>query len=97
MQPLIAVLMALLAALAADNAQLVGTKDFDTMGSPYGENINTCCEGTETRIVGSQPEFIFSTAEDGLYVNLFETVTITCSVAKMLLREWNRNSHSIIT
>jgi DUF1680 family protein len=38
--------------------------------------INTCCEGQGTRLLGSIPEHIYSTADDGLYVNLFEPSTI---------------------
>jgi hypothetical protein len=37
---------------------------------------NTCCEVQGTRLYGSLPEYIYSTAEDGLYVNLFEPSTI---------------------
>lgn len=33
---------------------------------------NTCCEGQGTRLLGSLPEFIYSIAADGVYVNLFE-------------------------
>jgi DUF1680 family protein len=33
---------------------------------------NTCCEGQGTRLIGSLPEHIYSMAEDGLYVNLYE-------------------------
>ncbi len=38
--------------------------------------INTCCEGQGTRLLGSLPEYIYSTADDGLYVNLFEPSSI---------------------
>jgi len=41
--------------------------------------INTCCEGQGTRFLGSLPEYIYSIADDGLYVNLFAASTI----------EWN--------
>ncbi len=37
---------------------------------------NSCCEGQGTRLLGSLPEYIFSIAPDGLYVNLFESSTI---------------------
>lgn len=40
-----------------------------------GRPRNTCCEGQGTRALGSLPEYIFSTAADGLYVNLFEPAT----------------------
>jgi uncharacterized protein len=38
--------------------------------------VNTCCEGQGTRLIGSLPEHIYSIASDGLYVNLFEPSTI---------------------
>ncbi|MGO9271773.1 MAG: beta-L-arabinofuranosidase domain-containing protein [Terriglobia bacterium] len=38
--------------------------------------MNTCCEGQGTRLIGSLPEHIYSLALDGLYVNLFEPSTI---------------------
>lgn len=38
---------------------------------------NSCCEGQGTRLLGSLPEYIYSVAEDGLYVNLFEPSEIT--------------------
>jgi DUF1680 family protein len=41
---------------------------------------NTCCEGQGTRLLGSLPEFIYSTAADGLYVNLYEPSTIRWSI-----------------
>lgn len=37
---------------------------------------NTCCEGQGTRILGSLPEYIYSIADDGIYVNLFEPSSI---------------------
>jgi len=42
--------------------------------------MNTCCEGQGTRIFGSLPEFIYSTAEDGLFINLFAASEIKTSV-----------------
>ncbi len=38
--------------------------------------INTCCEGQGTRLIGSLPEHIYSIAADGIYVNLFEPSTL---------------------
>jgi DUF1680 family protein len=38
--------------------------------------INTCCEGQGTRLLSSLPEYIYSLADDGVYVNLFEASTI---------------------
>jgi DUF1680 family protein len=37
---------------------------------------NTCCEGQGTRMLGSLPEYIYSIAEDGIYVNLFEPSSV---------------------
>ena len=53
------------------HANLVGKKDYKT-----GLHINTCCEGQGTRFLGAMPEFIYSIAPDGLYVNLYESSTI---------------------
>ena len=38
--------------------------------------INTCCEGQGTRLIGSLPEHIYSIAPDGVYLNLFEPSTV---------------------
>jgi DUF1680 family protein len=37
----------------------------------------SCCAGLGTRLLGSLPEFIFSGAPDGLYVNLYANAEIT--------------------
>ena len=42
-------------------------------------SINTCCEVMGTPFIASLPQYIYSVAEDGLYVNLFGASTI----------EWN--------
>jgi DUF1680 family protein len=54
------------------HARLVGMKG----DLPVPLCTNSCCEGQGTRLLGSLPEYIFSTAPDGLYVNLFEPATI---------------------
>jgi DUF1680 family protein len=41
---------------------------------------NTCCEGQGTRMLGSLPEYIYSIAPDGLYVNLYEPSSINWKV-----------------
>jgi DUF1680 family protein len=41
---------------------------------------NTCCEGQGTRLLGSLPEYIYSIAPDGLYVNLYEPSTINWNI-----------------
>jgi uncharacterized protein len=43
--------------------------------------MNSCCEAQGTRALGSLPEYIYSLAEDGVYVNLFEASSINCKVA----------------
>jgi DUF1680 family protein len=57
------------------HARLVGMKG----DLPVPLTTNSCCEGQDTRLLGSLPEYIFSTAPDGLYVNLFEPSTINWS------------------
>jgi hypothetical protein len=46
---------------------------------------NTCCEGQGTRLLGSLPEYIYTLASDGLYVNLFEASAIDCKVNGQLV------------
>jgi DUF1680 family protein len=41
--------------------------------------MNTCCEGQGTRVFGSLPEYIYSTAEDGIYVDLYAASEINFS------------------
>jgi DUF1680 family protein len=42
--------------------------------------MNTCCEGQGTRIFGSLPEYIYSVAEDGIYVDLFAASEIKYTI-----------------
>ncbi len=52
------------------HAALVDHKD-------KGENcMSTCCEGQGTRMMGALPEFIYSIAKDGVYIDLFSPSTI---------------------
>jgi DUF1680 family protein len=46
---------------------------------------NTCCEVQGTRLYGSLPEYIYSTAEDGLYVNLYEPSMIQWHIASQTI------------
>ncbi|MCE5345776.1 MAG: glycoside hydrolase family 127 protein [Bacteroidales bacterium] len=39
-------------------------------------SMSTCCEGQGTRMIGALPEFIYSVAGDGVYVDLFASSTI---------------------
>jgi DUF1680 family protein len=41
---------------------------------------NSCCEGQGTRALGTLPEYIYSIAPDGLYINLYEPSSINCTV-----------------
>ena len=46
-----------------------------------GSCRNTCCEVSTAGLMGRLPEFIYSIAEDGIYVNLFSPSSITWSHA----------------
>jgi DUF1680 family protein len=61
------------------HANLVGHKDL-------GDHKNTCCEGQGTRFLGSLPEYPYSVAPDGLYVNLFAPSTVEWKQDKNTLR-----------
>ncbi|TCK73465.1 DUF1680 family protein [Acidipila rosea] len=52
------------------HTHLEGTKEQAT-------RQNTCCEGQGTRLLGSLPEHIYSVADDGVYLNLYEPSTIS--------------------
>ena len=58
------------------HTHLVGKK-FD---HEYANVGNTCCEGQGTRLYGSLPEYIYTLADDGLYVDLFAPSSIECKV-----------------
>ncbi len=62
------------------HANLVGRKD-----DKIPHDIGTCCEGQGTRMIGSLPEYIYSIAPDGLYVDLFAASEIT----------WQQNSQTL--
>jgi DUF1680 family protein len=47
---------------------LVEKKDWSDR-QPFA--MSTCCEGQGTRMMGALPEFIYSVADDGIYVDLF--------------------------
>jgi DUF1680 family protein len=47
---------------------------------------NTCCEGQGTRLLGSLPEYIYSTAQDGIYINLFHASSIEWTQDNKTLR-----------
>lgn len=56
------------------HAFMEGRKDM--ADKPHAGPSNTCCEGQGTRLFGSLPEYIYSVAPGGLYVNLFEGSTL---------------------
>ena len=61
------------------HTNLDGTKE-------AGTAINTCCEGQGTRQYGSLPQYIYSVAADGIYVNLFANSTITSTIGRHAIR-----------
>ncbi|MCX6895466.1 MAG: glycoside hydrolase family 127 protein, partial [Verrucomicrobia bacterium] len=62
-------------------ANLLGRKD-----QSQGLRNNTCCEGQGTRMLGSLPEYLYSIAADGLYVDLFAPSEITWQQGKQTLK-----------
>ncbi len=44
--------------------------------------MSTCCEGQGTRMMGALPEFIYSIADDGVYVDLFAASSVKFPVGK---------------
>jgi DUF1680 family protein len=64
------------------HARLVGMKG----DLPVPLCTNSCCEGQGTRLLGSLPEYIYSIAPDGLYVNLFEPSTIAWTHAGVSMK-----------
>lgn len=62
-------------------AKLDGRKYHPHVEGTY-HAMNTCCEGQGTRIYGSIPEFMYSFAADGLYVDLYGASEVTVPVGK---------------
>ncbi|MBP1540272.1 MAG: glycoside hydrolase family 127 protein [Prevotella sp.] len=48
--------------------------------------MNTCCEGQGTRIYGSLPEYIFSIAREGVYINQYAAAEAELPVGKKSLK-----------
>lgn len=48
--------------------------------------MNTCCEGQGTRIFGSLPEYIYSIAKDGIYVNVYTSAEINYAIQGQPIR-----------
>ncbi|MDR3229607.1 MAG: glycoside hydrolase family 127 protein [Puniceicoccales bacterium] len=49
--------------------------------TPGASEQNTCCEGQGTRLLGSLPEYIYTLAADGVYINLYEASDFRFSLA----------------
>jgi DUF1680 family protein len=62
--------------------------DHKDMNSRQPFSMSTCCEGQGTRMMGALPEFIYSVADDGVFVDLYEPSVINFSVpaGKITLR-----------
>ena len=58
------------------HAVLDGHKD---LHNDQPVSMSTCCEGQGTRMIGALPEFIYSIASDGVYVDLFVPSSIKFS------------------
>ena len=67
------------------HAVLADHKDLNNR-QPF--SMSTCCEGQGTRMIGALPEFIYSIAPDGVYVDLFapSTISFTTADGKMSLK-----------
>jgi DUF1680 family protein len=55
------------------HADLLGKKEGPLWGT-FAKS--TCCEGQGTRLIGSLPEYIYSLANDGVYVRLYSSSTV---------------------
>ncbi len=59
----------------------------------YGDHVpnthhcmNTCCEGQGTRVFGSLPEYIYSVAEEGIYIDLYAASEINFSIRNQSMK-----------
>ena len=59
------------------HAVLADHKDLNNR-QPF--SMSTCCEGQGTRMIGALPEFIYSVAGDGVYVDLFAPSTFKFAI-----------------
>ncbi len=48
-------------------------------------SMSTCCEGQGTRMMGALPEFIYSIADDGIYIDLFAASTVKYPAGKGIM------------
>ena len=61
-------------------AKLNGHKD-----GPHGVanfRMNTCCEGQGARMYGTLPEYLYSTASDGVYIDMYAGSDFKCKLGK---------------
>ena len=65
---------------------LVDQKDQD--GKPLPFCMSTCCEGQGTRMMGALPEFIYSIADDGIFVDMYapSAIKFKTAVGEMSLK-----------
>jgi uncharacterized protein len=61
------------------HAVLVDHKDLNNR-QPF--SMSTCCEGQGTRMMGALPEFIYSIADDGVYIDLFTASSVKFPVGR---------------
>lgn len=61
------------------HAVLVDRKDQENV---QHHCMSTCCEGQGTRMIGALPEFIYSVADDGIFVDLYSSSTIKYTAGK---------------
>jgi DUF1680 family protein len=50
--------------------------DHKDLKNDQPHTMSTCCEGQGTRMMGALPEFIYSVADDGVYVDLYSPSSI---------------------
>jgi DUF1680 family protein len=57
-----------------------GYKDGTPQFHSHGISENTCCEGQGSRAYGTLPEYLYSIAEDGIYIDMFAGSDFACQV-----------------
>ena len=67
------------------HAELDGHKD-DPHRHGSLPAMNTCCEGQGTRLYGSLPEYIYSFAKDGIYINQYSASEVSMPVGSKALK-----------
>jgi hypothetical protein len=49
-------------------------------------SVSTCCEVMGSQFIASLPQYVFSVAPDGVYVNLFASATVTCPTGTVRMK-----------